>query len=153
MEVRRYAEHIGWSLFAMTGRSATRACTLGWRSAKWSVDSVLRPAAGAVAMCAVVTLVAATVTHAEDWPEFRGKGLAKIMVAELIRIARETGLEKLEAEFLGDQERARHVFAELGFHEMLTLPDYVKDMQAIAHDYVLMGRNLITDEEYTAAAG
>jgi len=62
------------SLFAMTGRSATRSCTLGWRSAKWSVDSVLRPAAGAVAMCAVVTLVAATVTHAEDWPEFRGKG-------------------------------------------------------------------------------
>jgi hypothetical protein len=28
------------------------------------------------------------------------------------------------------------------------LPDYVKDMQAIPHGYVLMGRDLITDEEF-----
>jgi outer membrane protein assembly factor BamB len=35
---------------------------------------VLRPAAGAVATCALVAFVAAAVTHAEDWPEFRGRG-------------------------------------------------------------------------------
>lgn len=84
-------------------------------------------------------------------PDSRGKGLAKVLVSELINIARDTGLEKLEAEFLGNQVRARRVFAELGFHEMLVVPDYVKDMQAISHDYVLMGRDLITDEEYAGS--
>ena len=57
-------------------------------------------------------------------------------------------MEKLEAEFLGEQEAARRVFAEVGFSDLLVLPDYVKDMQAISHDYVLMGRHIITDEEY-----
>ncbi len=31
--------------------------------------------------------------------------------------------------------------------------DYVKDMQAISHDYVLMGLDLKTDEEYASASG
>ena len=31
---------------------------------------------------------------------------------------------------------------------LLRLPEYVKDMQAISHDYILMGLDLITDEEY-----
>ncbi len=81
-------------------------------------------------------------------PGYRGRGLARTLVQELIDIASDVGLEKLEAEFLGDQQAARLVFAELGFSELLVLPDYVKDMQALAHDYVLMGRHIITDEEY-----
>ena len=81
-------------------------------------------------------------------PDYRGRGLARTLVQELIDIARDVGLEKLEAEFLGDQQAARLAFAELGFSDLLVLPEYVKDMQAIAHDYVLMGRHIITDEEY-----
>lgn len=81
-------------------------------------------------------------------PAYRGRGLARGLVQELIDVARYAGLEKLEAEFLGDQQAARLAFAELGFSDLLVLPDYVKDMQAIAHDYVLMGRHIITDEEY-----
>ena len=84
-------------------------------------------------------------------PSYRGRGLAGILVSELIEIARNVGLEKLEAEFLGEQSAARRVFQERGFHEMLVLEDYVKDMQAISHDYVLMGRHIITDEEYAGA--
>ena len=30
----------------------------------------------------------------------------------------------------------------------MRLEDYVQDMQAIQHDYVLMGMDLKTDEEY-----
>jgi len=63
------------------------------------------------------------------------------------------GLEKLEAEFLGNQKAARRVFEERGFNQYLYLQDYVKDMQALSHDYVLMGRHIVTDEEYTSAAG
>jgi len=81
-------------------------------------------------------------------PDYRGRGLARALVRELIDIARDAGLEKLEAEFLGEQQAARRVFAEVGFSDLLVLSDYVKDMQAISHDYVLMGRHIITDEEY-----
>lgn len=81
-------------------------------------------------------------------PAYRGRGLARALIQELIDVASDAGLEKLEAEFLGNQQAARLAFAELGFSDLLVLPDYVKDMQAIAHDYVLMGRHIITDEEY-----
>jgi RimJ/RimL family protein N-acetyltransferase len=81
-------------------------------------------------------------------PKFRGRGLAKSMVSEIIEIARSLGLEKVEAEFIGEQEAAIRMFALLGFSTLARLPDYVKDMQAITHDYVLMGLDLVTDEEY-----
>lgn len=84
-------------------------------------------------------------------PDYRGRGLAEIMVRELIEIARNLGLERLEAEFLGEHKAALHIFARLGFNELLVIKDYVKDMQALTHDYVLMGRPLLTDEEYAGA--
>ena len=45
------------------------------------------------------------------------------------------------------------MFALLGFSQLLRLEDYVKDMQAISHDYILMGLDLKTDEEYASAGG
>ncbi|HXF11382.1 MAG TPA: GNAT family N-acetyltransferase [Desulfuromonadaceae bacterium] len=86
-------------------------------------------------------------------PDFRGRGLARMLVGEIIDIARRAGLERVEAEFIGEQEAAIKMFAMLGFSELLRLEDYVKDMQAISHDYVLMGLTLKTDEEYTSAGG
>lgn len=84
-------------------------------------------------------------------PKVRGRGVARALVQEIVDIARATGLEKVEAEFIGGQETAIHMFAMLGFSELLRLENYVKDMQAIAHDYVMMGLDLTTDEEYTSA--
>ena len=81
-------------------------------------------------------------------PQFRGRGVAKALVHEIVEIARSTGLEKVEAEFIGEQETAIKMFAMLGFSNLVRLDDYVKDMQAITHDYVLMGLDLKTDEEY-----
>lgn len=81
-------------------------------------------------------------------PQFRGRGLARALVLEILSIARRTGLEKLEAEFIGEQEAAIKMFAMLGFSNLARLPNYVKDMQAITHDYVMMGLDLKTDEEY-----
>jgi L-amino acid N-acyltransferase YncA len=82
-------------------------------------------------------------------PKFRGRGLAKAMVTEIIGLARQLGLEKVEAEFIGEQEAAIKIFALLGFTTLARLPDYVKDMQGVTHDYVMMGLDLKTDEEYT----
>ena len=86
-------------------------------------------------------------------PEFRGRGLATRLVGEIIEIARGAGLEKVEAEFIGEQEAAIKMFAMLGFSQLVRLDDYVKDMQAISHDYILMGLDLKTDEEYASASG
>jgi RimJ/RimL family protein N-acetyltransferase len=86
-------------------------------------------------------------------PQFRGRGLARELVTECIDIARQMGLQKVEAEFIGGQEAAMKVFALLGFRVLARIPDYVKDMQAITHDYVLMGLDLITDEEYAGVGG
>lgn len=86
-------------------------------------------------------------------PTSRGQGLARALIAEILEIARHGGLEKAEAEFIGEQDTAVKMFAMLGFSQLLRLEDYVKDMQAISHDYILMGLELKTDEEYASAAG
>ena len=86
-------------------------------------------------------------------PQFRGRGLARTLVSEVLDIARRASLERVEAEFIGEQQAAIKMFALLDFRELLRLEDYVKDMQAISHDYILMGLELKTDEEYTSAGG
>jgi GNAT superfamily N-acetyltransferase len=86
-------------------------------------------------------------------PDFRGRGLARALVGEIIEIARSASLEKVEAEFYGEKEAAIKRFAMLGFSQLLRLEDYVKDMQAATHDYVLMGLELKTDEEYAGVGG
>jgi ribosomal protein S18 acetylase RimI-like enzyme len=86
-------------------------------------------------------------------PEFRGRGLARALISEIVEIARQVGLEKVEAEFIGEQTAAIKMFALLGFSQLLRLENYVKDMQANAHDYILMGLELKTDEEYAGVGG
>jgi RimJ/RimL family protein N-acetyltransferase len=81
-------------------------------------------------------------------PLYRGRGLARLLVGEVTDLSHRLGLEKLEAEFLADQAAAIKVFAMLGFSELMRRPHYVKDMQAVSHDYILMGLDLETDEEY-----
>ena len=86
-------------------------------------------------------------------PEFRGRGLARALISEIVEIARQAGLEKVEAEFIGEQAAAIKMFALLGFSQLLRLENYVKDMQATRHDYILMGLELKTDEEYAGVGG
>ncbi len=81
-------------------------------------------------------------------PQYRGRGLARAMVSEIVDLARSAGLERVEAEFIGEQEAAIKMFALLGFSNLLRLEDYVKDMQGVTHDYILMASVLKTDEEY-----
>ena len=81
-------------------------------------------------------------------PLYRGRGMARALVSEVMELASQAGLEKLEAEFIGEQEAAVKMFALLGFSPLVKLPQYVRDMQAVRHDYILMGLDLDTDEEY-----
>jgi GNAT superfamily N-acetyltransferase len=86
-------------------------------------------------------------------PNYRGRGLASGMISEILEIARHGGLERVEAAFIGEQAAAMKMFAMLGFNQLVRLDDYVKDMQAITHDYILMGLDLRTDEEYAGVGG
>ncbi len=81
-------------------------------------------------------------------PQHRSRGLARALVKEVVEVARNIGLDKVEAEFIGEQTAAIKMFALLGFSNLVRLEEYVKDMQAISHDYILMGLELKTDEEY-----
>ena len=81
-------------------------------------------------------------------PEYRGRDVSKILVLELIEAARACGLRRLEAEVNGERKIALDVLSRLGFHKVLDLEDYVLDMKAISHDYVLLGMNLKVDDEF-----
>jgi RimJ/RimL family protein N-acetyltransferase len=83
-------------------------------------------------------------------PRFRGRDVAKILVRELIEAARYLGLRKLEAELNGERKVAIRALEWLGFRQLLCLPDYVVDMRAQTHDYVMMGLDLTTEEDYAA---
>ena len=84
-------------------------------------------------------------------PEYRGRDVAKLLVAELVEVAGHLGLKKLEAELNGERKVAITVLEQLGFRELYRLPEYVLDMECRAHEYVMMGLDLITDEEYASA--
>jgi GNAT superfamily N-acetyltransferase len=84
-------------------------------------------------------------------PEYRGRDVAKILVAELIGIAQHLGLKKLEAELNGERAVAIKALQQLGFRELYRLPDYVLDMSYCSHDYVMLGMDLITDEEFASS--
>jgi GNAT superfamily N-acetyltransferase len=86
-------------------------------------------------------------------PEYRGRDISKVLATEMVEIARHSGLRRLEVELNGERPIALKVLAGLGFSELLRLNDYVLDMSANTHDYVLLGLNLKVDEEYAGVGG
>ena len=86
-------------------------------------------------------------------PEYRGRDVSKLLIGELIEIAKHCGLRRLEAEVNGERKIALQVLSQFGFSELMHLDDYVLDMKAVTHDYVLLGLNLKTDEEYLGVGG
>jgi L-amino acid N-acyltransferase YncA len=84
-------------------------------------------------------------------PDFRGVGVLRQLLDELINVAKHAGLTRLEAEFNGERKNTIASFGKCGFVELVRLPEYLQDMQAQPHDYVLLGMNLMTDLEYTGA--
>ncbi len=84
-------------------------------------------------------------------PGFRGLGVLRGLLGELVEAARHAGLTRLEAEFNGERKNTVGSFARCGFTELLTLPDYLLDLQGLPHDYILMGISLLVDYENTGA--
>lgn len=83
-------------------------------------------------------------------PQYRGKGIGRALVGELIQVALDIGLVKLDAEFMAEQTRQVSIFEKLGFVNMAVLPQHVKDMKGESHDLVIMVYDLRDTEHYAA---
>jgi GNAT superfamily N-acetyltransferase len=81
-------------------------------------------------------------------PDYRGRDVAKMLVEEIVLVARHLGLKKLEAELNGERKVAIRALEIIGFEQLYRLPDYVLDMQSRSHDYVMLGMDLRVAEEY-----
>ena len=83
-------------------------------------------------------------------PEYRGKGLATLLVGEIVQVAIDSGIEKLEGEFTGEQKNPIAVFEKLGFVKLATLPQHVKDVRGETHDLLIYVYDLRAQEHYAA---
>jgi len=84
-------------------------------------------------------------------PNYKGRDVSRLLLEEIVTAARYLGLWKLEAELNGERTIALRSLEILGFRKLLYLPEYVIDMTRQTHDFVLLGLEIKTDEEYTAA--
>jgi len=83
-------------------------------------------------------------------PNYRGKGVGRLLISELIQIALDIGLIKLDAEFIAEQTRSIAIFERLGFVRMAVLPQHVQDLKGESHDLVIMVYDLRATEHYEA---
>ena len=84
-------------------------------------------------------------------PGYRGVGLAEMLIKEIVEVGSHCGLSHLQTEMNGERELAIRAFKSEGFVEHLRLRDYVMDMQAKTHVYVLMGMSLAVSAENAGA--
>ena len=84
-------------------------------------------------------------------PNYRGRDVSRLLLEEIVTGSRYLGLWKLEAELNGERSIAIRSLEVLGFRTLYCLPEYVIDMTRQTHDFLLMGLDLKTDEEYASA--
>ncbi|MCF6313297.1 MAG: hypothetical protein L3J39_12680 [Verrucomicrobiales bacterium] len=80
-----------------------------------------------------------------------GHGLMLLLIRSLVGLGQHAGLMRLESELMGAPAEIIEAFQDAGFEELARVRDYVMDMEGRTHDSVLMGMNLIPDEELTGA--
>jgi len=76
--------------------------------------------------------------------DFREKGLARALAAEIFQNALAAKLDKIVAEMLTDQHNARKVFSRLGFRDEAVLKDHVLDADNVKHDLLIMTNDVNT---------
>jgi len=96
----------------------------------------------------------AIVTDAHSWsrhvaelrvmtsPQWRGRGLGRLLIQECFALALGMGLEKLIVHMTVDQRSAIAVFEELGFRAEAVLHDHVKDRDGTAYDLAILSHDI-----------
>lgn len=86
-------------------------------------------------------------------PDWRGKGLGRVLVQECFAQALALGLKKLVAQMTTDQRAAIAVFEELGFRAEALLARHVADRDGKLHDLVLLSHDVDADDARRAMYG
>ena len=74
--------------------------------------------------------------------DFRGQGMGTLLARELIELAKEMGLKKLEASCMDSQPGMVKTLKPLGFKHEGSLKDFVVDLKGKEHDLILLGLKL-----------
>jgi RimJ/RimL family protein N-acetyltransferase len=75
-------------------------------------------------------------------PDWRGRGLGRLLIQECFALALGLGLEKLYVQMTVDQRSAIAVFEELGFRAEAVLRDHVKDRDGTTYDLAILSHNI-----------
>lgn len=75
-------------------------------------------------------------------PDYRARGLGRVLINEIFDLARELGLKKLMANMTTDQRGAQAAFGRMGFVAEALLADFVEDSEGTARDLVIMSYNV-----------
>jgi L-amino acid N-acyltransferase YncA len=70
--------------------------------------------------------------------EFRGKGLGKVLIHELLEKAAGVGLHHIQLSLVETQVREIKIFERMGFKKVATLPKYIIDVTGLEHDLIIM---------------
>ncbi len=70
--------------------------------------------------------------------EFRGQGLGRVLIHELLEKAAGVGLHHIQLSFVETQAREMKIFERMGFRKIATLPKYVIDVTGQEHDLIIM---------------
>ncbi len=81
-------------------------------------------------------------------PDYTQHGLVLLLIRSLVGLGRHAGLMKLESELVGARPGFVEAFQCAGFSQLIQLPSYVEDMKGRPQDFVLMGIDLIPNEEF-----
>lgn len=73
---------------------------------------------------------------------YRGRGLASALIREMMTVAAERGLKKLEASFMDTQKGIAKTLDNLGFEEEGVIKEIVVDLKGYEHDLIMLGRSV-----------
>ena len=82
-------------------------------------------------------------------PEYRSRGLGRVLTSSVFDLAGELGLQKLTAHMTADQRGAQAAFRRLGFIPEALLADYVQDRTGTTRDMVIMSFDIAGHTDQT----
>ena len=86
-------------------------------------------------------------------PQWRGRGLGRVLIQECFARALERGLKKLVSQMTVDQHGAIAVFEQIGFRAEALLARHVADPGGKLHDLVLLSHDVAAVEARNDALG
>jgi L-amino acid N-acyltransferase YncA len=85
-------------------------------------------------------------------PEFRGRGLARMLLQEFIDLGPELKVAILTASVLDVQREAREMVESLGFVRIASLPQHAIDLAGVVHDVLVYSQTLVPPERLAPEA-